>query len=136
MTSHNNIKKIKKELVLSFKKFPTTCMNLPNHGERIVAVTSVEKGDHLGVITTKGMGLIFDQADIRAMGKTAGGVKAIDLADGDRIAHMFKYTDEPFILIYAKEQAKLLNVSDDLRIRKRGRRGDSRANLKKAQTLV
>lgn len=72
LTTHNNIKKIEKELLLSFKKFPTTCMKLPTRGERIVSVVSVTDDDRIGIVTRDGMGLIFDQDDIRAMGKTAG----------------------------------------------------------------
>jgi DNA gyrase subunit A len=72
LTTHNNIKKIKKELVLKFKKFPTVVMNLPERGERIVAVVPVIEGDKIAVISQKGIGLIFDESDVRAMGKTAG----------------------------------------------------------------
>lgn len=39
-------------------------------------------------------------------------------------------------MIHSDQESKLLNVADDLRIRKRGRRGDSWANLKKKQTLM
>jgi hypothetical protein len=49
---------------------------------------------------------------------------------------MCRYDDEPFLMVYSDQESKLLNVADDLRIRKRGRRGDSWANLKKAQTLM
>jgi hypothetical protein len=39
-TNLNSIKKIKKELVLSFKKFPTKIMNLADK-EKILAVEAV-----------------------------------------------------------------------------------------------
>ncbi|NOZ44653.1 MAG: hypothetical protein GXP45_05980 [bacterium] len=42
MTNQNNIKKIKKELLLSFKKFPTVVMNLANK-EKIVSVKAVSE---------------------------------------------------------------------------------------------
>jgi DNA gyrase subunit A len=136
LTTHNNIKKIKKGLVLSFKKFPTIVMNLPGKGERIVAVTPVIEGDKLAIVSKQGVGLIFDESDIRPMGKTAGGVKAIDLASGDKIAHMCRYYDEPFLMIHDEKNAKLLNVADDLRIRRRGRRGDSWVSLESKQTIM
>ena len=40
------------------------------------------------------------------MGKTAGGVKAIELQEGDQVANMFLHTDEPFILIYSDKNGK------------------------------
>jgi hypothetical protein len=46
LTNQNNIKKIKKELVLSFKKFPTVIMNL-GQGEKIVKVEAVNDSDNL-----------------------------------------------------------------------------------------
>ncbi|MBO7505250.1 hypothetical protein J6T66_03810 [bacterium] len=46
LTNQNNLKKIKKELVLSFKKFPTVIMNL-GQGEKIVKVEAVNDSDNL-----------------------------------------------------------------------------------------
>jgi len=50
MTDKNSLKKIKKELVLSFKKFPTKIMGL-DEGEKILNVEAVSDRDHIGVIT-------------------------------------------------------------------------------------
>lgn len=49
---------------------------------------------------------------------------------------MFRYDDEPFIMIHSSHDAKLLNASDDLRVRKRAKTGDSWANLKKKQEFI
>ena len=46
LTNQNNIKKIDKNLVLSFKKFPTVVMNLAEK-ERIVGVEAVVDSYHL-----------------------------------------------------------------------------------------
>lgn len=40
LTDKNNLKKIKKELLLKFKKFPTVVMNL-DEGERLMSVEPV-----------------------------------------------------------------------------------------------
>jgi len=50
MTDKNSLKKIKKELVLSFKKFPTKIMGLDEE-EKILNVEAVSDRDHIGVIT-------------------------------------------------------------------------------------
>ena len=122
MTNQNNIKKIKKELLLSFKKFPTVVMKLADK-ESIVSVRAVKEGEHIGVLTQQGWLLMFNQEDLRAMWKTAGGVKAIDLQDDkDQVVNMFLYQDEPFVLIYSDKNGKLLNV-EDLKFWKRARRG-------------
>ncbi|HCY20910.1 TPA: hypothetical protein DIC40_03520 [Patescibacteria group bacterium] len=71
LTNKNSIKKTKKELVLSFKKFPTTIMKLEDK-EKILAVSPVNDADNLVIITKQGRGLLFKSNDIRPMGKTAG----------------------------------------------------------------
>lgn len=121
LTNKNSIKKTLKELVLSFKKFPTTIMGL-EQGEKILAVNPVNDGDNLCILTKQGWMLIFKSEDIRPMGKTAGGVKAIELQEGDEVANMFIHKDEPFVLIHSDKNGKLLTL-EDLRIWKRARKG-------------
>ncbi|MEI6426099.1 MAG: DNA topoisomerase (ATP-hydrolyzing) [Candidatus Absconditabacteria bacterium] len=121
LTNKNSINKTLKELVLSFKKFPTTIMGL-EAGEKILAVNPVNDGDNLCILSKKGWMLIFKSDDIRPMGKTAGGVKAIELQEGDEVANMFIHKDEPFVLIHSDKNGKLLTL-EDLRIWKRARKG-------------
>jgi len=121
MTNQNSIKKIKKELLLSFKKFPTVVMKLANK-ENIVSVKAVKEWDHVGVLTQQWWMLMFNQEDLRAMWKTAWWVKAIDFLDRkDQVVNMFLYQDEPFVLIYSDKKWKLLNV-EDLKFWKRARK--------------
>ena len=121
LTNQNSIKKIKKELVLSFKKFPTTIMGLEK-GEKILKVLPVSNWENIGVLSQQGRMLLFKSDEVRPMGKTAGGVKAIELQEGDQVANMFLHTDEPFILIYSDKNGKLLSL-EDLKLRKRARKG-------------
>jgi len=121
LTNKNNIKKIKKDLVLSFKKFPTKIMGLEKD-EKILNVLPVKENDILWILTKKWWMLLFDQKDIRPMWKTAWWVKAIELQDGDEVVNMFLYQGEPFIMIHSDKSGKLLNI-EDLRIWKRTRKG-------------
>ena len=121
LTNQNSIKKIEKELVLSFKKFPTTIMGLEK-GEKILKVLPVSDWENIGVLSQQGRMLLFKSDEVRPMGKTAGGVKAIELQEGDQVANMFLHTDEPFILIYSDKNGKLLSL-EDLKLRKRARKG-------------
>lgn len=120
LTNQNSIKKIKKELVLSFKKFPTVIMKLTEK-EKIVSVEAVNDTDNIGIITKQWRMLLFKSNDLRPMGKTAWGVKAIDLEEGDIVANMFLYKDEPFILVHWNKDGKLLSL-EDLKIWKRARK--------------
>ena len=125
LTKENNIKKMNKELILKFKKFPTTVMKLAPK-EKIAKVLPVSDGDNIATVTEQWRGLLFPAADIRPMWKTAWWVKAIDLQDGDKVSNMFLHQWEPFLLLHNKKEAKLLNL-EDLRIWKRARKWDVRA---------
>ena len=71
MTDKNNLKKIKKDLLEGFKKFPTSIMTLEGN-EKIIAVQAVRDGDAIGIISQKGYITLFPEAQCRPMGKTAG----------------------------------------------------------------
>jgi DNA gyrase subunit A len=95
-------------------------MNLAKK-EKITSVVRTSPGDHLGVLTSGGWMVLFDQDNLRPMGKTAGGVKGIALQDKDTVASMFVYKDEPFIMVYSDYAGKLINI-EDLKIQKRARK--------------
>jgi DNA gyrase subunit A len=122
LTNNNSIKKIKKDLILKFKKFPTVVMKLEPK-EKIASVLAVSDGDNVAVVTEQWRWLLFPASDIRAMWKTAWWVKAIDLQEWDKVSNMFLHQDEPFLLVHNKREAKLLSI-EDLRVRKRARKWD------------
>jgi DNA gyrase subunit A len=122
LTKDNNIKKINKDLILKFKKFPTIVMKLEPK-EKIAAVLPVSDWDNIAIVTEQWRWLLFPAADIRPMWKTAGWVKSIDLQLWDKVANMFLHQWEPFLLIHTKKDAKLLSL-EDLRIWKRARKWD------------
>jgi len=138
LTNKNSLKKIKKELVLSFKKFPTKIMGLAE-GEKILNVEAANDGEHMGIITKQWWMNLFKSDELRPMGKTAGWVKAIDLEEGDQVAGLFLHKDEPFILIHSDKNGKLLNL-EDLKIWKRARKGivvmTGKENLEGAISII
>ena len=90
--------------------------------EKILSVEAVNDTDNVWIITKHGWMLLFKSSDLRPMGKTAWWVKAIELQEGDEVANMFLHKGEPFILIHANKNGKLLNL-EDLKIWKRARKG-------------
>lgn len=120
LTNQNSCKKMKKELVVSFKKFPTIIMKLAEK-EKILKVEAVNEKDNVGILTKHGWMLLFKSSYLRAMGKTAGWVKAIELQEGDEVANMFLHKGEPFILVHADKNGKLLNL-EDIKLRKRAKK--------------
>lgn len=111
MTDKNNLKKIKKDMLLGFKKFPTSIMTLEGN-EKIIAVQAVRNRDAIGILSQKGYLSLFPEAQCRPMGKTAGGLKAINVSESDAPAALFIYQKEPFILINSTNAAKMIAVED------------------------
>lgn len=122
LTKENSIKKINKDLILKFKKFPTIVMKLESK-EKIAAVLPVSDWDNVAVVTEQWRGLLFPAKEIRAMWKTAWWVKSIDLQVWDKVSNMFLHQWEPFLLVHSKKDAKLLSL-EDLRVWKRARKWD------------
>jgi DNA gyrase subunit A len=61
-------------------------------GDKLVSVQHVEKGDDVSIVTSEGMSIRFKESDIREMGRTAGGVRAMKLEKNDEVigAHAIK----------------------------------------------
>lgn len=51
--------------------------------DKLVSAHFVGKGDELIMVTNKGQAIRFDEADVRAMGRTAAGVRGMKLGKGD-----------------------------------------------------
>lgn len=54
-------------------------------GDELISAMLVEKGDEIFLSTAKGQSVRFKEADIRAMGRGAGGVRGMKLGSGDII---------------------------------------------------
>ncbi len=58
-------------------------ITLKEDSDSLIAARFVGKGDELSLITAKGQSIRFKEADVREMGRTAAGVRAIKLGKGD-----------------------------------------------------
>src|SRR5690606_37004001 len=54
-------------------------------GDKLISVSPVVKGDSCVVVTAKGQSIRFKENDIREMGRTAAGVRAVKLGKSDRV---------------------------------------------------
>ena len=134
LTNQNSIKKIDKELLLKFKKFPTFIMNLGDK-EKITSIVPTQANQKLWIISKLGSLVVFDEWQLRTMGKTSGGIKWIELAKWDEVTSMFVYIDEPFIMIYSDRSAKLINV-DDIKFHRRWHKWQLVVSLQKNEKIL
>ncbi|MFW6033325.1 MAG: DNA gyrase C-terminal beta-propeller domain-containing protein, partial [Phycisphaeraceae bacterium] len=73
-------------------------------GDRLIDVTWSGGNDHLILGTNSGMAIRFHENDVRVMGRTATGVKGIDLAEGDEVVSMVRVPEG--------EETDLLTVTE------------------------
>ncbi len=67
-------------------------------GDRLVDVRLTSGNDHVMLITRNGMAIRFNEDDARPMGRSAAGVKGIDLRDGDAVVAMVRADDSRELL--------------------------------------
>ncbi|VWL85970.1 DNA gyrase subunit A [Oceanivirga miroungae] len=79
-------KKTKLDMFENINKNGKIAISLKDDDELVFVALSSGKDDEVFVATIKGMAIRFKETDVRSMGRTAGGVKAIKLRQGDKVS--------------------------------------------------
>ena len=72
-------------------------------GDELVQALTTHGSEKLLVVTRGGMAIRFDENDVRPMGRTAAGVRAIRLKDGDDVVAAVRATDEDAAVLTVTE---------------------------------
>lgn len=86
-------------------------------------VTMTDGNMDLLVATKKGMAIRFHESDVRAMGRTARGVKAMNLNEGDTIIGMCRLEEGRLVLTVSETGYGRLSQPSDYRCQSRGGKG-------------
>ncbi len=101
-------------------------------GDALVSASFVHKKDTVMVITAKGQSIHFKEADIREMGRTAMGVRAIKLGKGDEVISAETVSHElnngTIMVISANGYGKCTDI-DEYKVQNRGGSGIKTANV-------
>ncbi len=95
-------------------------------GDELMATVFVKEGDEVSLITSKGQSIRFDEGDIRQMGRTAGGVRAMKLEAKDIIVSagvIEKGRTDASILILSKNGYGKRTPESDYKTQNRGGSG-------------
>jgi DNA gyrase subunit A len=82
VTANGTVKKVNAESFKDVRRSGLIAIKLEK-GDELQAVLPITKGDDVMLATTLGQSIRFKEADVREMGRNAGGVRAIKLAKGD-----------------------------------------------------
>lgn len=94
-----------------------------DEGDELCWVRLTDGNCQLLVATRLGMAIRFDENDVRAMGRTARGVKAITLKEGDSVIGMSILRQEGLVLTVSETGYGRLSPISDYRIQSRGGKG-------------
>jgi len=93
ITKSGTAKKVSAESFKDVRRSGLIAIKL-SKGDELLSAHFVEKGDSIMLATTKGQSIRFDEKDVREMGRTAGGVRAIKLTSGDGVVGAGVVRDE------------------------------------------
>lgn len=94
-----------------------------DEGDALSWVRLTSGNDELLAATRKGMAIRFHETDVRAMGRTARGVKAITLKDGDCVVGMSILRENGLVLTVSETGYGRLSPISDYRLQSRGGKG-------------
>ena len=108
-----------------------------NDGDTLVDVIKTDGKCHVLMGTTQGMSIRFDENDARLMGRTAAGVKGINLADGDLVVGAVLAEDDADLMTMTEngfgKRTPMLDYlvhSEDGSTRAQSRGGKGRRDIK------
>ena len=83
-TENGTVKRMRLEELKNIRTSGIRALTL-DEGDQLISVSLTEGGEKILMATAKGMAICFEETDVRAMGRTAMGVRGIKLRGGDKV---------------------------------------------------
>ena len=122
VTRHGIIKRTALGAYNTARKGGVIALDL-DQGDELAWVRMTDGRQQLLVATQKGMAIRFEETDVRAMGRTARGVKAMTLKEGDRVIGMSILREGGLVLTVSETGYGRLSPIEDYRLQSRGGKG-------------
>jgi DNA gyrase subunit A len=84
VTTEGVVKRVAAKSFADVRRSGIIAINLKG-GDKLVAANLAEESDTVSLVTSKGQSIRFDTADVREMGRTAGGVRGMSVKKGDSV---------------------------------------------------
>ena len=122
VTRHGIIKRVALNAYNSTRKGGLVAIDL-DEGDELAWVRLTDGSKDLIIATKKGMAIRFDENDVRPVGRTARGVRALRLGDNDVVVGMSVAREGGLVLTISETGYGRLSKIDDYRIQSRGGKG-------------
>lgn len=123
MATHNGIiKKVQLDAFSHPRAIGVIAMNVPE-GDELIEAALTDGSFEIVLATRKGMAIRFPEEKVRAMGRTAYGVKGINLDKNDYVIGMVVVKRDSSLLVVTENGYGKRTSIDDYRITNRGGKG-------------
>ncbi len=122
LTRNGIIKRTELDAYKNVRRNGVIAINLDDDDE-LVWVELTEGGENLIIATKKGMAIAFREDDARVIGRTARGVKALKLKEGDCVVGMGILSEGKKVLTVSETGYGRLSEIEDYRLQNRGGSG-------------
>ncbi|MBQ8763415.1 MAG: DNA gyrase subunit A [Clostridia bacterium] len=122
LTRNGIIKRTELDAYKNVRRNGVIAINLDDDDE-LVWVKLTKGGENLIIATKKGMSISFREDDARVIGRTARGVKALKLKEGDCVVGMDILTEGKKVLTVSETGYGRLSDIEDYRLQNRGGSG-------------
>lgn len=129
VTSKGKIKKMELSQIKNIRKSGLIAITL-NDKDELISVKKTNGEDKVIAVTSKGISILFDEKDVRSMGRTAAGVKAITLKEEDELVGVDIYEDDKELLVISEKGYGKRTSLKEYREQKRGGKGIKTYNMK------
>ena len=121
-TKKGVIKKTKISMFNNIRRMGLIAVNLREDDE-LISVQKITENDKMFLATKLGMSIMFNENNIRELGRTATGVRAITLNEDDEVVAAEVIEEDKKILIVSEKGFGKCTLSDEYRLQSRGGKG-------------
>lgn len=122
VTRDGTIKKTSLSLFNTNRKNGIIAMKLKD-GDELIDIRQTSGNDDVIIVTKNGKGIRFNEADVRPMGRSAGGVRAIKLEGEDKVVSMSLVKEEDELLVVTKKGYGKRTPVKEYKVQERGGKG-------------
>ena len=121
-TKNGTVKKTPIEAFANIRKNGLNAINI-REGDELIEVKLTDEASEIFMVTKYGMSIHFKETDVRAMGRTAAGVRGINLQPGDEVVGMQLNTQGPSLLIVSEKGYGKRTKLEEFTLQHRGGKG-------------
>lgn len=129
VTKKGVTKKLRLNELQNIRKTGLIAIGLKEDDE-LMGVRKTEGDDKIMLVTSAGMSIVFEESNVRDMGRTAMGVRAIRLNEDDYVVGMDLIEEDKDLLVISKYGYGKRTPLDQYRVQTRGGKGVKTYNIK------